>query len=580
MRKIQAIPISPGIAQGPIFHYGRSKVLVEKLENCDPDQERARLQSALEQAAIQLKEIRKRAIEEVSAEEALIFEAQEMFLSDPALVDQVFDRITSEACNAEFAWQEGTEFFANMLANLEDEYLSARAADVRDVGQRVLRLLTGASDETSALFRPAIILADDLTPSDTVMFDKSLVLGFCTAQGGPTSHAAILSRALGIPAVVGIGDWLDLLASSKLLLLDGTTGELIIDPDSEQIAHFQARSDHLQSEYAQALKATQDHATTPDGRTIEIAANLGSPSEAEQALELGAEGVGLFRTEFLFLDRITPPDEEEQIQAYQQVLQAFTPHPVIFRTLDIGGDKPAPYLDLPQELNPFLGLRGARLTITRPELFKTQLRALLRAGAGYTLQVMFPMVDSLADVLAARQIIEQSVEELKDAGLPHAIVIRIGIMVEVPSAAIMADVLADAVDFFSIGTNDLSQYTMAADRTNSAVAVRADALEPAVLRLIQTVIDAAHTRGRWVGLCGELGGDPLAAALLVGLGIDELSMNARAIPLVKAAIRNTSFSSAEKIAHECLKLKSASEVRNFLRDKVSGNTSPRTIDPH
>jgi len=573
MYKIQGIPISPGIAHGPIFHHTVQKVHVEQRNNCDPEQERARLQSALDRAAKQLQEIRQRASQQVSSEEAQIFEAQEMFLSDPALLEQVFDQLETERWNAEYAWREGTEHFAQMLAGLEDEYLAARAADVRDVGQRVLRLLAGLNDESRPLDKPSIILAEDLTPSDTVMFDKALVLGFCTAQGGPTSHVAILSRALGIPAVAGISSWMDELASSKEVLLDGSTGEIVVDPDAENIAAFQARSERLQSEYELALASTHEPAITLDGRRIEIAANIGSPSEAEHALEMGAEGVGLFRTEFLFLDRESPPSEDEQVQAYLQALRAFAPHPVIFRTLDIGGDKPAPYLDVPHELNPFLGLRGARLTLARTEIFETQLRALLRASSGYPLRVMFPMIDSPEDVHAARHIFKDILAELKQDGNPYSSDIQIGIMVEVPSAAIMADVLAEAVDFFSIGTNDLSQYTLAADRTNAAVSVRADALHPAVLRLIQMVNQAAHKRGRWVGLCGELGGDPLAAAVLVGLGLDELSINARAIPLVKAAIRKLSFAEAERIAINCLKLQSASEVREYLHKNITTNAS-------
>lgn len=566
MHKLQAIPISPGIAHGPIFYYTRRKIQAERLENCDPEAERRRLQSALEQSASQLQEVRAHASQQVSAEEAMIFEAQEMFLSDPELLDQVYTRLDAEFCNAEFAWQEGVEHFAQMLASLDDPYLAARSADVRDVGQRVLRLLAGVSDAPRSLARPAIILAEDLTPADTVMFEKSFVLGFCTAQGGPTSHVAILSRALGIPAVVGIGAWINLLASSRDVLLDGSSGELILDPQAEQISAFRARSEQWHRIYTRALAAAKEPARTLDGKGIEIAANIGSPAEAENALAMGAEGVGLFRTEFLFLDRETPPSEEEQIQAYRQALQAFSPYPVIFRTLDIGGDKPAPYLDIPQELNPFLGLRGARLTLARPDLFTTQLRALLRAGAGFPLRVMFPMVDSREDVRQARRLLDLAQGELAEAGLPHASEIQAGIMVEVPSAAIIADVLAEAADFFSIGTNDLSQYTLAADRTNPAVAVRADALEPAVLRLIQNVVVAAHRRGRWVGLCGELGGDPLAAPVLVGLDIDELSMNARAVPLVKAAIRRLSASAAQQIAQHCLKLASAAEVRQYLSE--------------
>lgn len=394
---------------------------------------------------------------------------------------------------------------------------------------------------------------------------KQQVLAFCTARGGATSHVAILAKALGIPAIVGLGAAADQLHNGAQVIVNGTTGEIVIEPDVAMIAAYRQQARAFAQSQSEAQEKARELAITADGKQVEVVANIGAPDEAVGALAYGAEGVGLLRTEFLFLDRDTPPDEDEQAAVYSAIMVTMGQRPVVIRTLDIGGDKPAPYLNMPAEMNPFLGVRGLRLSLAHPDVFQVQLRALLRAGTGHNLKIMFPMVATREEVLAAREQVASAQAALAERGADFTQHYEIGIMVEVPSAALMADALASVVDFFSIGTNDLSQYTLAADRTNAAVAPLADALHPAVLRLIRTVIEAAHAQGKWVGLCGELAGDPLAAPVLLGLGLDEFSMTTRSVPLVKQAIRRCILAQAREIARHALELSDGGEVRAYLR---------------
>jgi phosphoenolpyruvate-protein phosphotransferase len=544
------------------LHFERYKVK-------DPAAEWTRFQAALEMAGEQLADVYAKAEAESGAEQAAIFQAHTMMLEDPELLDAVHAAIGEQHINAESALSDAAEMYAQMLESLEDEYLSARAADVRDVTTRVLRILLGVVESpTGGLIRPSIILARDLTPSDTVLLDKSLVLAFCTAEGGATSHTAILARGLGLPAIVGAG--LDVLKvpNGATLVLDGSEGTLLVDPDEETAAGYRSRQVAAAAVLAQARERAHEPAVTRDGYRIEVVANIGNVKGAQAALEAGAEGVGLLRTEFLYLERAHLPDEEEQHQAYRAIADAFGDLPVILRTLDIGGDKDLPYLDLPQEMNPFLGMRAIRLCLARPELFKPQLRAALRAGAGRNLKLMFPMVAAVAEVRAARAMLEECRAELSAERRPVAEEMEIGIMVEIPAAALMADHLAAEVDFFSIGTNDLSQYTLAADRTNAQVAPMATGFQPAVLRLVRDVIAAAHARGKWVGLCGELAGEPLAVPILLGLGLDEFSMNPPAIPLAKQIIRALTLEEAREVAQAALELDSPDAVQALVRKRV------------
>ncbi|MFN8501987.1 phosphoenolpyruvate--protein phosphotransferase [Kouleothrix sp.] len=553
---IQGIAGAPGIAIGPVFRFER--IYVEVRERfAGVDKEHARLQSALEAAQHQLNTLHAEVAQRADASEAAIFQVHHEILSDPGLIDAVRAAIADGRSAAE-AWQIATAEHAAELAELSDALLAERAADIRDVGARVLRLLTGAGDAAPALpDESVIVVANDLTPSETVALDPQRVLGFCTAVGGPNAHTAILARALGLPAIVSAGAGVLELAAGTQVILDGGTGMLTVSPSADLIADARAAQRRQQQQRADAARSAAEPAVTADGHRVEIVANIGGADEAGPAVEGGAEGVGLFRTEVIFLDpkRVTEPTEEEQFAIYRDVAKAFGGQPVIIRTLDIGGDKEVAYLDLPREDNPFLGVRGLRLCLEHPDLFRTQLRAILRAASFGKLRIMFPMVADIGELRTARAIVEQLRAEL---GAPP---VEVGIMIEVPSAALMADVLAREADFFSIGTNDLTQYTLAMDRMHPTLASQADDLHPAVLRLIAKTVEGAHAAGKWVGVCGNLGSKPQAVPILVGLGVDELSIAIKDIPLVKAQIRTLTLAQCQERARQALQCATAAEVR-------------------
>ncbi|RLC78706.1 MAG: phosphoenolpyruvate--protein phosphotransferase [Chloroflexi bacterium] len=570
MKTLQGIAASRGIAIGSAFRFQKADLCFERSTIRDPAVEWARFQAALDTASKQLAAVCARAEAVSGAENAAIFHAHALMLDDPELLDAVRTAIEEQCINAESALSDASEMYIQLLESLDNEYLSTRAADVRDVTERVLRILLGVVESPIAdLTTPSIILARDLPPSDTVLLDKSLVLGFCTAEGGPTAHTAILARGLGLPAIVGIGPDLLEVADHTTLILDGGSGTLVVEPDEKTVAMHRTRQAVATTVLAQARERAHEPAITRDGHRVEIVANIGNVEGAWAALEAGAEGVGLLRTEFLYLERDRLPDEEEQYQAYRAIVYELGNLPVILRTLDIGGDKELPYLDLPQEMNPFLGVRAIRLCLARPELFKPQLRAALRAGAGRNLKLMFPMVATVAEVRAARAILAECQAELLAEGQPIAEEMEVGIMVEIPAAALMADHLAAEIDFFSIGDNDLSQYTLAADRANANVASLASGFQPAVLRLVRDVITAAHVQGKWVGLCGELAGEPLAVPILLGLGLDEFSMNPPAIPLIKQIIRALTLDEAREVAQAALELDNPDAVRALVRERVT-----------
>lgn len=567
--ELHGIAASPGIAIGPAFRFVKTDVEIERRTVARRTAEWERFEAALETAREQLEEVFAKAEAATGTEEAAIFEAHLMMLDDPELLGQVQTAIRQDGLNAEAAIHDAAESYAEILEAVEDEYLAARAADVRDVAERVIRILLDVPQSPAeALFEPSIILARDLTPSETVLLDKSLVLGFCTAEGGRTSHTAILARSLGLPAVVGAGTDILAISQGETLVLDATAGSLLVGVDSDTVQKYEQRKERLAAVLNAARDKADEPALTRDGRRVEVVANIGNVDGAEAAVEAGAEGVGLLRTEFLYLERDDLPSEGEQYEAYKAIVDVFGQSPVILRTLDIGGDKELPYLDLPEEMNPFLGVRAIRLCLARPELLKPQLRAVLRAGAGRNLKVMFPMVSSVAEVDAARELLEECRRELADEGQATAEEMEIGIMVETPAAVVMADRLAEKVDFFSIGTNDLSQYTMAADRTNADVASLVTGFQPAVLRLVRDTVVAAHEGGIWVGLCGELAGEPLAIPILLGLGLDEFSMNPPAIPIAKQVIRQLTLEVARQVAQEALELDSPEGVKALVRDRV------------
>ncbi|MUL37854.1 phosphoenolpyruvate--protein phosphotransferase [Gloeocapsopsis dulcis] len=559
------IPASSGVAIAPVFQYRPITVRVEEYIVEDTAIEWQRLQRAIQTATQDLQSLQTTQL----GSEAEIFSAHLLVLQDPALLEPVHQRIFNHHQNAEFAWKSTIDELANNFYTLEDAYVQERANDITDVGQRVLRSLSGMTTSTIELTQPSILVATDLTPSDTAQLDTTKVLGICTTRGSATSHTAILARTLGIPAVVGVPAAILNLTNGTLLAIDGTSGKVWLDPDTNTVTTLQAKRHVILQAQQQAQVIAHQPAMTRDGKCMSIMANIGSVADVETAIKNGAEGVGLLRTEFLYLNRTSAPTEEEQLKVYQAIAQVLECRPFMIRTLDIGGDKPLPYVKLQPESNPFLGKRGIRFCLENQEIFKTQLRAILRASHGHQIKMMFPMIATVQEVQAAKAIFMEVQTELRQANIPFDATMQVGIMVEIPSAVAIADQLATEVDFFSIGTNDLTQYVMAADRTNSQVATLADALHPSVLRTIHQTVQAAHQAGIWVGLCGELAADPVATPILIGLGIDELSLNPQAIPMLKHVITELNVAEAEAIAQTALSLKSAQGVRTLVSARIN-----------
>ena len=552
----KGIPAAPGIAIGPIYRLHHEEITIEEsFQGASVEQNR--FNKAIERARGQLIILHKQMLQTAGSSEAAIFEAHLEILDDPDLLDTVLEKINKQQSAAR-AWQSAIDTRAQAMSKLKDPLLAGRAADIQDVGYRVLRLLMGADESQISLpDHPIILVATDLSPSDTAALDRDKILGFCTVAGGPTAHSAIIARALSLPAVVSAGNDVLEIENLTTVILNGTDGTLTIAPDAAAIGRAQAQQQQWQTAMSAAEKDALQPAITLDNHRVEIVANIGGLADAEKAAVSGAEGVGLLRTEFLFLERTTAPTEREQFDVYRDVIKAMNGQPVIVRTLDIGGDKPLPYIDVPPEDNPFLGERGIRLCLNRPELLKQQLRAILRAAEFGSLRIMFPMVADLAEWREARAMVAEVQAEL---GAPD---VEVGIMIEVPSAALMADAFAPEIDFFSIGTNDLTQYTLAMDRMHPSLASKSDGLHPAVLRLISGTVEAAHAAGKWVGVCGELGADPQAVPILIGLGVDELSVSVPAIAPVKAQIRSLQMNDAKALAKRALACGTANEVRNI-----------------
>ncbi len=561
---LHGVAASPGIAIGPARRFEPTVAAVTRKVVTNPAAEWQRLQAARQAVRQQIKTTHGLLLQQGARAEAAIFDAHLLFLDDPTLLDPAHEGVFNQGWNAEAAWQDSIEATAAAYDALDDPYLKARAADVRDVGRQVLLALTGER-ATFRLDTPAIVVADDLAPSDTANLDRSKVLALCTARGGPTSHSAILARTLGIPAVVGLGARVLALPADASLVVDGESGAVLVNPDASEAATWEARRAAWLAARQEAAAASQQGAVTTDGVHVEVVANIGSVADARRAIEAGAEGVGLLRTEFLYLNRDTAPTEADQEEIYRAIFDIMGQRPVVARTLDVGGDKELPYVNLGHEDNPFLGARAIRLYQERPDLIEPQLRALLRAAVGHRVRIMFPMVATADEVAMLRSQLERVQRELAAAGVPAPVDLQIGIMVEIPSAAVMADKLAPTVDFFSIGTNDLTQYTLAAERGNPRVAYLADALHPAVLRLIAQVIKVAHACGRWVGVCGELAGDLTAMPILLGLGLDEFSMSPAVIPAAKQRLRSLSRQAATALAQSVLMLDSAQAVRAAVR---------------
>jgi phosphoenolpyruvate-protein phosphotransferase len=558
---VRGLAASPGLAIGPVRLLRRCTMVVERTAK-DPAREHERLREAIATARAELHELYQDVKEKSGKAGAAIFLAHAEFLADPDLIAPAEKHIV-EGESAGWAWQQTIEAAVDSLQKVDDPLLAARATDLGDVGTRVLRRLAGVVEGNPHLSQePVILLAEDLTPSDAASLDPAHVLGFCTAGGGPTSHAAIIARSLGIPAVVGVGPAATHQPEGATAVLDGDNGVLYINPSEEDVLAAREAQSSLASLRDVEHRTRYEPAITTDGVRIEVVANTGLAKEAAHAVEAGGEGIGLMRSEFLFLERETPPSEDEQYEAYKLAVDALHGLPLIVRTLDIGGDKAVPYLDMPAEENPFLGVRGIRLCFAYPELFRTQLRAIFRAAAHGPVKIMYPMIATVADLRDAQAITESVRQELGAGRL------ETGIMIEVPSAVIMAPELAAHADFFSIGTNDLTQYVLAMDRGHPQLARQADGLHPAVLRMIDQTVRAAAGRDTWVGVCGGVAGDPLGAMILIGLGVTELSVSIPSIAAIKARVRGVSMKDAQSLARRALACDSADAVRDLVKGRA------------
>ena len=552
---LSGVPASAGVAIGPARHLGRPAGPPPERAADSPERERERLDEALVAAREAIARDREAVAGRAGDAEAAIFDAHVALLGDEALLDPAREAIAGGTA-AERAWHDAAEQVAALYRGLDEPLLRERATDVLDVGRRVVAAITG--DEAAGPTEPGIVLARELTPAEAAGLDPAVVRGIATAHGSATAHAAILARALGLPAAVGLGDALLAIEEGAALLLDGEAGTLQVDPDEDRLRDAQERGERLAARRAAARERAHETGATRDGTRVEVFANLGSAAEAATAVEMGAEGVGLLRTEFLFLDRPQLPDEDEQVETLREIAVALDGRPLVVRTLDAGADKPLPALPMPPEANPFLGVRGIRLTLERPEILATQLRAILRVAAEHPVKAMLPMVATLGEVRAARALLDEAREATGiDAPL------ELGIMVEIPAAALTAAHLAEHVDFFSVGTNDLTQYTMAAERGDERLAGLLSGPQPAVLRLVKATVEAAAARGRWVGVCGELAGDPAAAVLLAGLGVTELSMAPALVAEAKAALRAVDLADARAAADAALDAEDADEARRL-----------------
>lgn len=565
MKQFTGIAVSGGIAIGPCWVYKPVSINTSRISCSNSASELSRLENALGEARRQLEHLHSRALENVSEADAAIFDAHRLFLDDPEFIGAIQSAINNECINAEAAVAEVAEGFAQQMLALEDDYFKARAQDIRDVSRRILYCLNGISLDQFKLLQPSIILAEDLTPSDTIQFERSMILGLCTHRGGPTSHTAILARSLAVPAAVSLPfDFTNIVEGSDVIL-NGDTGTLTIEAGNEEIESAQKARQKWDLAWQNRLKSASEPARSLDGRVVEIVANIGGVEDARQAVEFSAEGVGLLRTEFLYLDFGRLPSEEEQTAVYREIFQVMGCRPVVVRTLDIGGDKQVDYLELQQESNPFLGWRAIRMMREHPEMLLTQMRALLRAATHENdLRIMAPMISCVEEVQQARELFEEAKTSLQKENALRVEKTQFGIMVEIPSAALITEHLAEFVDFFSIGTNDLTQYTLAVDRTNERVAYLASSFHPAVLQLIARTIQKAHEKGKWVGLCGEMAGDPLATPLLLGLGLDEFSMAPSSIPAIKELIRKLDVKDCKQVVELALRQPSITKVHNVL----------------
>ena len=566
---LKAIGASFGIAIGRALVISEEALEINESKVQDSQFELVRFNDSLQEAMNQLEKINKDVKEKLGSEKAEIFEAHLMMLQDPEFIGSIQKKIVNDKFNAEYSLQTVSEETAAIFELMGNEYMAERAADIRDVSKRVLNILMGIKVASIAeIQEECILIARDLTPSDTAQIDKAKVLAFVTEIGGTTSHTSIIARSLELPAVVGTGSAIHEIKDGDLIIVDGEEGLVIINPDETTLSNYEAKRKEFFEFKNQLLKYASMESTTSDGKTVELAANIGSVEDLESVLKNGAEAIGLFRTEFLYMSKNALPTEEEQFEAYKSVLEKMSGKPVIIRTLDIGGDKELDYLPMDKEMNPFLGYRAIRLCLDRTDIFITQLRALVRASAFGKLKIMFPMISNLQELRMAKNILEQCKNELKSEGIAFDENLEVGIMIEIPSAALISDILAKEVDFFSIGTNDLIQYTTAVDRMNEKISYLYDFYHPGVLRLIKTVIDNGHKAGIMVGMCGEMAGDTKLIPVLLGFGLDEFSMSASAILRVRRVVTNSSYEECIKLSEPILTFGDSDEIKGFIEANV------------
>ena len=564
---LKGIAASDGVAISKAYLLVEPDLSFSSENISDVDGEVEKFKAAVNQSKVELTQIRNNAEKQLGADKAAIFDAHLLVLEDPELLNPIEENIRNNKVNAPTALQEVSNNFISIFENMDNEYMKERAADIRDVSKRILAHILGVElPNPSMINESVIIVGEDLTPSDTAQLNKEFVKGFATNIGGRTSHSAIMSRSLEIPAVVGTKDITDRVKHGDSLIIDGLTGDVIIDPSEDEVLAYEQKQKDFFAEKQELAKLVNDDSVSKDGVHVELAANIGTPNDLEGVKNNGAQGIGLYRTEFLYMGRDEMPTEDEQFEAYKKVLETMKDKRVVVRTLDIGGDKELPYLSLPEEMNPFLGYRAIRLCLDQPEIFRPQLRALLRASTYGKLSIMFPMVATIKEFRDAKALLLEEKENLTNEGIEVSDDIEVGIMVEIPSTAALADVFAKEVDFFSIGTNDLIQYTMAADRMSERVSYLYQPYNPAILRLVQQVIEASHKEGKWTGMCGEMAGDETAIPLLLGLGLDEFSMSATSILKARRQIKGLSKNEMEELAQSAINCATSEEVQALVSE--------------
>ncbi len=569
--RIQGISGSRGVAVGNVYKYIQEEIIIPDYTVADGDVEAeiGKFAAAMAATLKQLDIIRQKALVDMGPEEAAIFEAHMQIAQDPSLSDGIKSLVESTKTNVVAATAQTIDTFAGIFLGMDDPYMRERGADIKDIGDRLMRNMLGMNPRgLSHVSGQVILVAHDLAPSDTASLDKNVVKGIVTAAGGPTSHAAIMARTLEIPAVMGVGDIESFVDGARAVVL-GTDGVALMNPSDVEWADYSAQAEAFQDELKRLKDSANLEAVTVDGHHVDLFGNIGKSKDADNAINMGASGIGLYRTEFLYMENDELPAEDVQFEEYKQVSESLQGNPVIIRTMDIGGDKELKCLDLPEEMNPFLGYRAIRISLNRPDIFKVQLRALLRASAFGDIHIMYPMIASVEEVKCANVMLEECKVELRKEGVAFNEDIKVGIMIEVPAAAVIAPILAKYVDFFSIGTNDLCQYTLAVDRMNEAIGNLYQPLHPGVLRLIKGVIDASHEQGKFTGMCGELAGDPVATMILLGLGLDEFSMTASSIPLIKNILRSVSKAECEAVATHALTLDTAEEITAYAKSVLA-----------